>query len=264
MLAAQSTSFEDARDALKRELAAAGAVRAVEARAQDLDDQLAGGVTLEQLAEETKMTLGTLDWTTRTSEGIAAYADFREAAATIAEGDFPQINQLDDGGIFAIRLDGTLPNRPNPFENARADVATAWTSAQTVSALKTKAEALREGLSGDASFEEAGLTAIIETDQNRNAYVDGTPADFLTTLFDLAPGDVAVLENQDSVVILRLDGITPASEGEETAALLTQLSAQVDQTLAQDVLNIYTESVLSTTPPQINQQALQAVHVNFP
>ncbi len=264
VLAAQSTSFEDAQAELQQELAIAGAVRAVEARAQDLDDQLAGGVTLEQLAEETEMTLGSLDWTADTTGGIAAYADFREAAAAVAEGDFPQIAQLDDGGIFALRLDGTLDERPNPFENATNEVMERWRAAEIVKALSAQAETLSASLQGDASFEVAGLTAMVETDQTRNAFVEGTPPDFMTTVFDTALGEVATLPGDTSVVILRVDAITPASEGADNAALLERLGAQVDQTLAQDVLGVYTSSVLFENPPQINQQALQAVHVNFP
>jgi len=264
VLAAQNTTFEDARADLQDELATAGAVRAVEARAQDLDDQLAGGVTLEQLADETKMTLGALEWTVETSEGIAAYADFREAAATLSEGDFPQISQLDDGGIFAMRLDKSLEERPNPFDAAKADVTAAWTAEKLVAALTAKAEAISETLDGDASFEAAGLTAVIETDQSRSAYVEGTPAEFMTTVFDMAPGDVTVVPGDAAVVILRLEAITSAAEGPENAALVAGLAEQVDQTLAQDVLSIYTDSILATIPPQINQQALQAVHVNFP
>jgi peptidyl-prolyl cis-trans isomerase D len=264
VLAAQSTPFEEARAELQGELATASAVRAVEARAQDLDDQLAGGATLEQLAEETEMTLGTLDWTAETSAGIAAYEDFRAMAATFGEGDFPQIAQLDDGGIFAMRLDGDLPERPTPYEDATADVTAAWRNAETVSALSTQAETLKETLQGDGSFEEAGLDAMIETDQTRGAFVEGTPADFMSTLFDLEPGAVATLPSDNAVVILRVDSVTEATESPDNATLLQNLSAQVNQTLAQDVLSVYTDSILFTNPPQINQQALQAVHVNFP
>ena len=119
VLPAQNTSFEEAKPALRQELALTRAVRAVEARAQDLDDQLAGGATLEQLAAETEMSLGTIEWTEDSSEGIAAYGEFRQSAAALGEGDFPKIEQLEDGGIYAMRLDTALDARPEPFDSAR-------------------------------------------------------------------------------------------------------------------------------------------------
>lgn len=264
VLPAQSTSFEEAEPLLQQELAVTRAVRAVEARAQDLDDQLAGGATLEQLAEETEMELGQIDWTPETSEGIAAYGDFREAAAGLAEGAFPQIDQLEDGSIFAMRLDEELPERPNPFEEALDDVRAEWEAEQTVNALTARAGEIVTSLATDGSFEAAGLDAMVETGQTRNAFIAGTPVDFMSEVFEMEPGNVAVLPGDESVVIVQLDEITPATEDAQSAALLAQLNAQLNQTLAQDLFNIYADDVVSRAGPEVDPRALQAVHVNFP
>lgn len=264
VLPAQNTSFEDAAPQLREELATTRARRAVEARAQDIDDQLAGGATLEQLAEETEMTLGTIDWTATASDGIAAYEGFRQAASAVTLEAFPKIDQLDDGSIFAMRLDTVLPERPNPFEQARADVEAAWRAEQTVAALTAKATGLVATLGGEASFEEAGLTAMVEEDLTRNAFVNGTPAGFMTEVFDMEVGNVTVLPGEDTVFILRLDGISAAPEDGRSTALLAQLSEQMNQTLAEDIFGLYADEVVRRAGPQIDQRALQAVHVNFP
>lgn len=264
VLPAQSTSFEEAEPLLQQELAVTRAVRAVEARAQDLDDQLAGGATLEQLAKETEMELGQIDWTPETSEGIAAYGDFREAAAGLAEGAFPQIDQLEDGSIFAMRLDEELPERPNPFEEALDDVRAAWEAEQTVNALTARAGEIVTSLATDGSFEAAGLDAMVETGQTRNAFIAGTPVDFMSEVFEMEPGNVVVLPGDESVVIVQLDEITPATEDAQSAALLAQLNAQLNQTLAQDLFNIYADDVVRRAGPEVDPRALQAVHVNFP
>ncbi|WP_370401699.1 peptidylprolyl isomerase [Sulfitobacter sp. JB4-11] len=264
VLPAQSTSFEDARPTLQQELASVRAVRAVEARAQDLDDQLAGGITLEALAEETEMTLGTLSWDENSSEGIAAYGNFREAAAALSAGDFPKIEQLEDGGIFAMRLEESLDARPNPFEEARADVAAAWKAEQIVANLTAQATALVSGLDGAVAFQAAGLDAVVETEMLRNAFVADAPEGFMEQVFAMAEGDVTVLPGDGQVAIVRLDAITRASEDDESNALLEQVSDQISQNLAQDIFNIYANDVVTRAVPQIDQRALQAVHVNFP
>ena len=105
---------------------------------------------------------------------------------------------------------------------------------------------------------------MIETDQTRNAFIEGAPETFMTELFKMAPGDVTVLPGGDSVAILRLDAITPASDDENAAALLAQLRTQLNQTLAEDLFAIYADDVVRRAGPQIDQRALQAVHVNFP
>jgi len=55
ILSAQSTSFEDAKASLRDELAADRARRIVEQQITDIDDLLAGGATLEEVADETDM-----------------------------------------------------------------------------------------------------------------------------------------------------------------------------------------------------------------
>jgi len=264
VLPAQNVPFEEAREVLEETLAISRATRAVEARAQEIDDRLAGGATLEDLAEETKMNLGTIDWTQESSEGIAAYGAFREAAASLSADAFPQIDQLEDGGVFAMRLDETKPERPEPFEQARDAVETAWRDAQIVEALTAKAESLTGTLAEADGFEAAGLTPQLGEGLTRSSYVDGTPDDFMDQVFDLDEGGVAVLPAGDSVVVLRLDAVTPAGEDDQTQALMDRLSQQLDQALAQGLFDIYSNAVMRDADPQIDQRAVSAVHVNFP
>ena len=264
VLPAQNVPFEEAREVLEETLAISRATRAVEARAQEIDDRLAGGATLEDLAEETKMNLGTIDWTQESSDGIAAYGAFREAAAGLSADAFPQIDQLEDGGVFAMRLDETKPERPEPFEQARDAVETAWRNAQIVEALTAKAESLTGTLAEADGFEAAGLTPQLGEGMTRSSYVDGTPDNFMDQVFDLDEGGVAVLPAGDSVVVLRLDAVTAAGEDDQTQALMDRLSQQLDQALAQGLFDIYSNAVMRDADPQIDQRAVSAVHVNFP
>ncbi|SFG31254.1 peptidyl-prolyl cis-trans isomerase [Sulfitobacter dubius] len=264
VLPAQNVPFEEAREVLEETLAISRATRAVEARAQEIDDRLAGGATLEDLAEETKMNLGTIDWTQESSDGIAAYSAFREAAPGLSADAFPQIDQLEDGGVFAMRLDETKPERPEPFEQARDAVETAWRNAQIVEALTAKAESLTGTLAEADGFEAAGLTPQLGEGMTRSSYVDGTPDNFMDQVFDLDEGGAAVLPAGDSVVVLRLDAVTAAGEDDQTQALMDRLSQQLDQALAQGLFDIYSNAVMRDADPQIDQRAVSAVHVNFP
>ena len=189
----------------------------------------------------------------------------RQSAAALGEGDFPKIEQLEDGGIYAMRLDTALDARPEPFESARVAVLQSWQAQQTVSLLTAQATAQIATLGGEASFEAAGLDATVEIDQNRNAFIDGAPAGFMDEVFGMNVGDVAVLPGEDSVTILRLDGITAAAQDDDRSnALVAQIGEQLNQTLAQDLYGIFADEVVSRAGPQIDQRALQAVHVNFP
>ncbi|MCL4674692.1 MAG: SurA N-terminal domain-containing protein, partial [Pararhodobacter sp.] len=121
ILNAQETPYSEARAELRAELAGDAARRAIADQQEGFDDLLAGGATLEDLANETPMVLGTIDWSRDTSEGIAAYTEFAAAAAAISADDFPELTGLADGGLFALRLDAITPPTPRPLDSVRAE-----------------------------------------------------------------------------------------------------------------------------------------------
>ena len=125
-LEAQITTFEQAEPELREELASDRARRLVETQSEDIDDMLAGGATLEELATESGLELAQIDWTEESSDDIAAYEAFRTAAAAVTADDFPEVGFLEDGSLFALRLDDTLPERPEPFADAKDKVLAAW------------------------------------------------------------------------------------------------------------------------------------------
>jgi peptidyl-prolyl cis-trans isomerase D len=178
--------------------------------------------------------------------------------------DFPEIERLDDGGLFALRLDAVLPPRPAPFDEVRDDVLAHWKSAETTTRLTAQAEALLPQLSAGTSFAEAELDAIVEEGLVRSEFVPRTPPDFLTEVFEMEVGDVRIVDSEAAVILVRLDGIqAPAADG-DAGALRDQLERQANQQLSNDLFEIFVADVIRRADPKINQQAIQALHVNFP
>lgn len=264
ILSAQTTSFEEASDILRPQLANDRALRLVEAQAENLDDLLAGGATLEELSDESDMELGAIDWSADSTDGIAAYEAFREAAFALTLEDFPQIERLEDGGLFAVRLNAVLPPRPAPFETVREDVLAHWQEATTTSLLMEQVQDQVPLLEAGQSFAELDLDSIVEEGILRSDFVPQTPPGFLEEVFEMAPGDARVVESQAAVILVRLDSIAPPAEDGDSAVMRLQLEQQATQQLARDVFEAYAADVVRRSDPQINQQAIQAVHVNFP
>ncbi|MEQ6203751.1 peptidyl-prolyl cis-trans isomerase [Sulfitobacter sp. HNIBRBA2951] len=263
VLPAQNTTFEQAEPELRDALATDRAIRLVEARAEGFDDSLAGGITLEALAEQTDMTLGQIDWTVDSSDSIAAYEGFRQAAATINAGDFPKIKQLDDGGVFAMRLDEALPERPATYDDVADEVATRWRDDQLVAALNERAAQAKAAIEDGASLPELGFTAREEVDQIRSAFIAATPAGFMAEVFEMAEGDVSILEGTDTVVVVTLDAIKEAGDSDEAQALTAQLRQQQNQSLARGLFEVFADDTLQRAGQSIDPRAINAVHVNF-
>lgn len=149
--------FEQAAPDLRVEAAVDRARRQIAEEAGQFTDLLAGGATLEDMARDTPMKLGQIDWTASAAAGpdsIAAYPEFRERAASVSERDFPELFEMEDGGVFALRLDGIDPPALIPFAEVRDRVTEDWTRNETHRQLLALADERR--LQGEA----AAMTGI--------------------------------------------------------------------------------------------------------
>ncbi|WP_170368486.1 peptidyl-prolyl cis-trans isomerase [Ruegeria arenilitoris] len=262
-LAEQNVSFEDAEPELRAELAGERARRLIESQAEDINDMLAGGATLEELANETEMELGKTDWTRQSDDGIAAYDGFRQAAQAVREDDFPEIGFLEDGSIFALRLDEVLPPRPEPLESARDRVAAAWVQEQTAKALEEQANGIVTQLAVDGDFTATGLPFRVENALTRTAFLDNVPADFMTQIFEMEPNEMRVIAGPDAAFIVRLDEVLPPAETDEQRLMQEAAAAQLNQALAQNIFDIYVRDAQTRARPTLDQRALNAVQANF-
>lgn len=263
LLDARTTTFDEVAQELRDELAGERARRLIETRAEPLEDMLAGGATLEELTGETEMELGTLDWTAGADEGVAAYEAFAAAAEAAAEGDFPQIAFLEDGGLFALRLDAVLPPRPEPFDEARTAVAEAWRAAETAKALAARAEALVAELATSGDFAATGLQTKVENGLLRTAFIDGTSADFMLQVFEMEPGELRVVSGAEGTAIVRLDEVLPPADNPEQTVMRDALGQQLDQDLAQALFAAFVRDTQTRTRVRIDEQALAAVNASF-
>lgn len=264
VLAAQQVSFEEALPDLREALAGDRARRQVDAQIDRVDDLLAGGATLEQVAGETELELGTVDWHPGMSEGISAYAGFRRAAAEVSEDDFPEVGTLEDSTIFALRLDGTRPPEAQPLDEVREAVRAAWQSDAVTSALRTQARDQVSALQSGQTFEDAGLRPETATGLTRTGFHPDTPPDFLEAVFELEPGRITLVDGNEQLFIVRLDRITPPSDANEDVAQLGQaLQDQAANDIAQDLYQVLAEDIRARAGIVLDQQALNAVHANF-
>ena len=269
VLAAQSLSFEEVREDLAAELAPDRARRMIEAQASGIDDMLAGGATLEELASDTDMEMQTLDWSPQVDAGVAAYPAFRAAAQALQIDDYPALIELDDGGIVAMRLEEELPPRLQALDEVRDAATAGWQRAETARLLRARADAMVIDYGALGDLAALGLTVTAEVDITRDQFIPGTAPGFLAQVFQMAPGDLAVIDGPDegrgpSVLIVRLDAVLPADESNPgVAALRARLSDSGRSGLAQDLFQSYVGQLQTQAGVRLDQAAINAVHANF-
>ena len=264
-LPAQQTSFEDARQALRDDLALDRARRVIETLAEEAENMLAGGATLEELAETTEMELGTADWAPGEDAQIMGYEAVRAAVQAATEDDFPTIAELGDGGIFAFRIDAILPPAPYPLDEVRPTVTGDWEAEQLVAALTAQADGLVARLSEGQTFAALALPGTqLATGLTRTGFVAGLPPQAVQAAFAMAPGEARVIPVEDAVVLLQLDAVNAADTGSDDAqALADLLRNQAASDKASDLFRALSADIQTRAGIEINQQAINAVHSNF-
>jgi peptidyl-prolyl cis-trans isomerase D len=265
ILSAQTTEFEDALPLLRDELAYDRARRVIDTLMSDVDDMLAAGATLEDVANDTEMQLGSIGYHAAISDAIAGYADFRTAASQVTTDDFPEVATLDDGGIFALRLDAIEEEQPESFDAVREAVSEDLLRSLQLEQLEKQAQERIDAISSGASFAELGMTANVETALTRNSQISGAPAILALNAFELAnAGDLGSLNTGTSVIIYSLDAVTaPDLTSDESASLTNVVSRQIEAELEQEIFEAFANAVRARTEIEIKDQALNAVHANF-
>lgn len=264
VLAAETTSYEDALPELRAEFVADRARRQVGNDAEPAEDLLASGATLEELAADTDLQLGTIDWAPGQGEGIAAYEGFDEAAAALTEEDYPEIRYLDDGSIYAMRLDEVIPPEPAAFDEVRDRVRGIWDTRRQMERLRAVATDTIAKLEEAADFGSLGLEPETEEALTRQSSVLGAPEGFAETAFGLEPGDYAMIDGFGAVFILHLDEVLPPNlEDPEVKAIRDSLSQQLQSSVANDLYRAFSEDLRRRSEVYINQEAVAAVNANF-
>ncbi len=282
--------FDEARDSLRQEAAMDRAERSIEARADEFEEMLAAGMTLEEIAADTPLELGQLEWIADQdpAEGsIAGYEAFREQAETVGQDDFPHMARLDDGGIFALRLDEIVPPTLKPFAEVREEVLADWRRSETQRLLLAMADeervqaaaaldpaALAEGVSAaQTTVGQQPVAPVVpvdapqddwtaETGLTRDGWIEDLPAEVLASAFTIAaPGEIEVADAPGRVFLVRLDAVHDADLDQDTGQQVRDaVSARLDETLQADLFDYYNRAVQTRAGVQLNQNAINAVN----
>lgn len=264
VLAAQETLLEEAAPALRDELAADAAREVINDSADPIIDLLAGGATMQDLADRTDLRLGTISWTPDTAEGIAAYDAFRREAGIVQIGQFAEIHDLADGGIFALSLDGVTPPTLQPLDDVREDVIAAWMEQAEQDAIMAKAAEIASDVLPLTGFETLDLVPSVDEGLTRRSFVEGTPPDFNDQVFEMTVGEVRVIDAENRALIVRLDDI--AAPDLTDPSVIAQRDAVAENTgagIAQDIFDAYAARLQQETELNLNQATINAVNAQF-
>jgi peptidyl-prolyl cis-trans isomerase D len=263
-------NFEEAKEQLRRELALNQAADRIADLANQFEDALAGGATMEEAAQQTGFEarkIAAVDASGKDPSGAELPGLAPQMLATAFEteaGTESSLGEAENGGYFMVRVDGITPPQPRPFEQVREQVLNAWQGEERRRRAEEAAKALAEKVKGGADLAASATEAgsAVKTTQplkRTDAAADaGLPPEATGRLFELKPGEVAVAPAGDGFAVLRLKEIVPAVPAADAEGLKS-VEAELSRALGSDLVASYQNALRKRHPVEIDQEALQTL-----
>ena len=264
LLAGNIQTFDMVKDELRKEAALDAATEEIAAIAEEVDDLLAGGATLEDVSNETAMKLGKLDWHVGYSGEISDFEEFQSSAAKLSEKDFPELKNLNDNSIFSLRLDGVLEPKLQPLESVRPAVIKAWGTKVEKDQLQKLGELIVRNVSLESPISKFGFGEEMEDGVARDDFIDGTPPALVLKVFDTKLGTATLLDDPDGLIVLIPRAEYPANfMSNEVKSLQEILGGRIDAALSQEVFQAFSNAVRNSVDVDIDRATVRAVNSNL-
>lgn len=261
ILAAQNTTLEQARPDLAREVQTSAAIAAISDRIDAIDDALAGGASLADLAQAEGLTLSSTDYaaSAQDNDPIASYGAFRSAADALQLGDFAEAVILEDGGVVVLEMLAEVPPTPRPF----AEVTDQLTESLRAKALADMLQAVAEDklAQANAGADFASLGAVqTASGITRDGAVPSAPQALIAAAFAADVNAPQIIREGDFTALLRVSAITPASANAAANDLAQSLEIQLGQSIAADIFDLYGRQIEASAGISIDQGVISSIH----
>ena len=265
ILPAQITPFDQAQDKIKSDLQLAMATKTIVDKFEPINDLLAGGATIVEVAKDQAMTEGATDYAKDAddNDAVTQDAEFAKAVEAMEPGDFAQAVSLSDGSVMVLQVTETVPPTPVPFEKAREKITAAYQAEALAKALTALADSHLAAAKSGTRLETLGITDNVAS-ATRSTKLPAVPADVLAAAFTLKPEDVVKVDANGIVALVRLDAIKPADMASEgSKAEMDALSQQTAQSIAQDAYELFSTAMTTQGGLTIDQAAITAVQARM-
>ena len=214
-----------------------------------VEDGLAAGTPLEDVARENGLKLQRFEPFSaggfmRNNERIAIepLAQVVDVVFATAQGEVGDVIETEGGEFIVVRTESITPPQVEPLDRVRDMVAAAWLDRARVDLATERASALAERLrtGGDIAKLAQEFGATFETTQpfDRTGLGSTIAGSLITPLFQAKIGDVVQAQTQNGVGVARLSRIDKVTSGDdiERNELRQQLADGINRDVAQQLV----------------------------
>ena len=268
--AAEMTPLADVRDRIIEDLKRENATDLVYDRISVLEDEIAAGATIEEAARVSGAALVTIDGMDRNGldidgnviEGIAADTTFRERLWAAAINDEGMVEDIGEDTFFVARVEREEAARSRDLAEVRNRVIEVMIGEMAITAARTTAESIIAASDTNAAARAAGAPFGDETTLRRDGVgLDHSSARLIAAkVFELAPGEIGIVETGDEAIVVSVDRIIPADAEQgaaEMALFQSQLSNEARNSMVTGLLLGFEKQFeVEVTPAPVQQMLI--------
>ena len=263
-LDASTTALEDVRGEIRDALAAEQAGTLMLTKIGDIDDLIASGASLEELADETDMQLFAIAYSTDSDEDITADAVFNLEAVTAELGQERDLVELENGGILALRVDEIVPAELRSLEASAEQALAGATEAATFERVQAYADELvaqvAAGADLSATLSALGVTPNIAPATTRVSTPAGLSPSMGQALFNQNEGEAKAYPTPTGAILLEVSRVQPFDPlTDDGKAMLSQAETQVKEGIANDIYILFANAMLNSAEVTVNQGMIDQI-----
>jgi peptidyl-prolyl cis-trans isomerase D len=269
----------EVKDKLTATLKREKAVDAIIKIADKIDEKLAAGTAIEDIASSLGLKAGQIAAVDRQGNGrdgkpaagMPKVSGFMDAAFATDAGSAPILRDTGEGGYYAVSVGEVIPPVLKPLDQVRDAVANAWKAEKREEAAKAKATEIAAKINGPkmaGGVELASFTKEVNGQFHDDVPVaredvadaNGKKPEAQKIIFGLVPGKAGIAKsgNGDGYLVIELKSIVagdPAKDSEGFKAMKQQVSSE----LANDLLSQYESALNRRYGVDINKSMLKKV-----
>jgi peptidyl-prolyl cis-trans isomerase D len=265
-------TLDEVRDQLRTELQQEKAADIVFERANRVEDALAEGATLAEVAQRFNLGFASIrtDATGLGPDGQPVTLPVIEAARpallraifAAERGAAPRLAET-EAGFVAVEIKDISPPALRPYETVQAEVQAAFQAEARRRSQEERAAGLLAAVKGGKTLAEAAGEAglgfrevgAITRNQQQNPTV---PPELLAPLFELKPKEPTMVQTRDGYAVAQLLEITPADPDADPAAL-GRVRDEVSQAMAQDLETEFMTALRARADVRVNPRLVDSL-----
>ncbi len=264
---AKTESFEEAKPKLQAELAREAADSQVGKLMNKVDDAIARGDDLDKVATDLHLEVAkpTVDQSGHTLSGSTVglpSPDILRTAFNTEQGQVSNVEEMQDGGFFVVRVDKVTPSAVRPLAEVHDQVLAAWQQQQRIDHVTKTAKEIVDAVNGGKLLKEIAaernLKLTTTSPLERGLAPGDLPAQVVTALFRAKPHQAVQGPSQDGVYVAELTEVIAADPSADKPRV-DAITAQIGQQIQRDLFTEYAGALRRYFPVEIDQSKLDKV-----